>query len=286
VLRIWRRDQTGDTGKATCASCNISPWRAGASTGEHFRGRQVLLLSFEDDIDEEHRRLKAALIHHGIERRELKGSLYIAAIKNIKLAEVSSKGSCRSAKLEALRDLITLADDACTGTSQATPFAWFTRSNDHDGRAAIVRRITLPNPPDSILKQESTNMSMDLNNDTSTNMALNIEEAAQANLKSNLVELSYVLQDAIVASMAKAADEAERDAGLSEKARDTILREAISDELRHEIYRILSILVVRAHDVLWIDGENDDGEPNDSGPDVDYAWRVCKEGTTTGESAA
>jgi hypothetical protein len=29
--------------------------------------------------------------------------------------------------------------------TQATPFAWFTFSNDHDGSAAIVRRITLPN---------------------------------------------------------------------------------------------------------------------------------------------
>jgi hypothetical protein len=112
----------------------------------------------------------------------------------------------------------------------------------------------------------------------------NNEAAAQAYHRMCLQELSYVLQDAIVASMVKAADEAAKDGGLSKKARDIILWEADSDELRGEIYRILLILVIRAHYVLWIDEENDDGEPNDSGPDVAFAWRVSKEGTATGES--
>ena len=52
------------------------------------------------------RRLKAALIHHNIDRRELKGWFYFAAPKGIKLAEMH-KGTRQIGRLEnALRDAI------------------------------------------------------------------------------------------------------------------------------------------------------------------------------------
>jgi hypothetical protein len=60
-------------------------------TGQHvFKHCRVLLLSFEDGRDELRRRVAAACIHHGIERSELKGRLYYATPKGIKLAELDN----------------------------------------------------------------------------------------------------------------------------------------------------------------------------------------------------
>lgn len=48
-------------------------------TGEHvFQRCRVLLLSLEDDRDELRRRVRAALIHHGISRDDIKGWLFLA----------------------------------------------------------------------------------------------------------------------------------------------------------------------------------------------------------------
>jgi hypothetical protein len=76
-------------------------------TGQHvFQRCRVLLLSFEDDDQELDRRIAAALIHHGIDRRELKGWLFIAAPKGLKLAEMRN-GSRQIGELEkALREAI------------------------------------------------------------------------------------------------------------------------------------------------------------------------------------
>jgi AAA domain len=63
-------------------------------TGQHvFRRSRVLLLSFEDDNQELDRRIAAALKHHNVDRSEIKGRLYIAAPKGVKLAEM--KGGTR-----------------------------------------------------------------------------------------------------------------------------------------------------------------------------------------------
>jgi hypothetical protein len=71
-------------------------------TGQHvFQRSRVLLLSFEDDDQELDRRIAAALIHHKIDRSELKGWLYIAAPKGVKLAEMKN-GSRQIGQLEKL----------------------------------------------------------------------------------------------------------------------------------------------------------------------------------------
>jgi hypothetical protein len=71
-------------------------------TGQHvFRRCRVLLLSFEDDIDELRRRTAAALIHHRVGRADLKGWFFYAAPKGIKLAEMH-KGSRQIGHLERL----------------------------------------------------------------------------------------------------------------------------------------------------------------------------------------
>lgn len=50
-------------------------------TGEHvFQRCRVLIVSMEDGRDELRRRIKAACLHHGIERQELKGWLFLAAL--------------------------------------------------------------------------------------------------------------------------------------------------------------------------------------------------------------
>jgi hypothetical protein len=69
-------------------------------TGQHvFLRCRVLLLSFEDGRDELQRRIAAALLHHNINRSELKGWLYYATPKGIKLAELQN-GSRQRGQLE------------------------------------------------------------------------------------------------------------------------------------------------------------------------------------------
>jgi hypothetical protein len=78
-------------------------------TGQHVFVRcRVLLLSFEDGRDELRRRVAAACIHHNINRGDLKGWLYYATPKGIKLAELTNGGGARQrGKLEQeLRDQI------------------------------------------------------------------------------------------------------------------------------------------------------------------------------------
>jgi hypothetical protein len=99
---------TGGTGKSALRMLQYLALATGrALTGEHvFRRCRVLLLSFEDDIDELNRRLLAALIHHNIVRDDIKGWLFIAAPKGLKLAEMKG-GSRQIGQLErTLRDAI------------------------------------------------------------------------------------------------------------------------------------------------------------------------------------
>ena len=76
-------------------------------TSQHvFMRCRVLLLSFEDGRDELRRRVLAALLHHKINRNELKGWFYYATPKGIKLAELKD-GSRQRGQLEQwLRDKI------------------------------------------------------------------------------------------------------------------------------------------------------------------------------------
>jgi hypothetical protein len=64
------------------------------------------LLSFEDGRDELQRRLTAALLHHNINRSELKGWLYYATPKNIKLAELENGSPHRGMLEQELRTRI------------------------------------------------------------------------------------------------------------------------------------------------------------------------------------
>jgi hypothetical protein len=71
-----------------------------AFLGQHvFMRCRVLLLSFEDGRDELRRRIAACCMHHGVGRSELKGWLYYAAPKGIKLAELKD-GSPACGELE------------------------------------------------------------------------------------------------------------------------------------------------------------------------------------------
>jgi hypothetical protein len=99
---------TGGTGKTALRLLQYLALATGrALTGEHvFRRCRVLLLSFEDDIVEVNRRVLAALIRYGIKRADLKGWLFIAAPRGIKLAEMHH-GSRQIGQLEkTLRDAI------------------------------------------------------------------------------------------------------------------------------------------------------------------------------------
>jgi RecA-family ATPase len=71
-------------------------------TDEHvFRRCRVLYLSLEDNFDEARRRFKAAMLHHKVTQEEVKGWLYIATPKGLRLAEVSRFGTPQIGPLHA-----------------------------------------------------------------------------------------------------------------------------------------------------------------------------------------
>jgi hypothetical protein len=71
-------------------------------TGHHvFQRCRVLLVSLEDDVEEIRRRIAAVCIHHHIDRGELKGRMFYAAPKGLKLAEMRN-GSRQIGHLETL----------------------------------------------------------------------------------------------------------------------------------------------------------------------------------------
>jgi hypothetical protein len=72
-------------------------------TGEHvFRRGRVLYLSLEDDGDELRRRVRAAMLHHGIKTEDIRGWLFLAAPKGLKLIEKSPDGGEHVGSLEGL----------------------------------------------------------------------------------------------------------------------------------------------------------------------------------------
>lgn len=71
-----------------------------------FRRSRVLLISLEDDSDELQRRIKALLIHYGINRSELDGWLYCASPKQLKLAVMQNRVRIRGDLETRLREAI------------------------------------------------------------------------------------------------------------------------------------------------------------------------------------
>jgi hypothetical protein len=67
---------------------------------QHIHRRcHVLLISFEDDVDELRRRILACRLHHNISLDQIKGWLHYATPKNLKLAELCN-GSIKRGELE------------------------------------------------------------------------------------------------------------------------------------------------------------------------------------------
>lgn len=98
----------GATGKTAVRTLQYLAVATGRPlTGQHvFKRGRVLLLSLEDDDTELQRRLLAAQLHHGISPNDLKGWLFCATPKGIKLADVKD-GAKVAGPLEAmLRDAI------------------------------------------------------------------------------------------------------------------------------------------------------------------------------------
>lgn len=72
-------------------------------TGEHvFRRCRVLLVSLEDDRDELRRRVHAAMLRYNIKPEDVKGRLFLAAPKRLKLIERSQNGGEQAGSLEPL----------------------------------------------------------------------------------------------------------------------------------------------------------------------------------------
>jgi hypothetical protein len=93
----------GGAGKPSLRLAQILSVATGHSlTGEHvFCRAPALIVGLEDSKDELRRRIKAAMMHHGISRAELKGWLFCAAPRGLTLAELRD-GSPAVGELEAL----------------------------------------------------------------------------------------------------------------------------------------------------------------------------------------
>lgn len=93
----------GATGKTAVRTLQYLALATGRPlTGQHvFKRCRVLLLSLEDDDSELQRRLAAARIHHGIEPTDLRGWLFCATPKGIKLADMKD-GARAAGPLEAM----------------------------------------------------------------------------------------------------------------------------------------------------------------------------------------
>jgi len=93
----------GGVGKTALRLAQLISLATGRSlTGDHvFTRCRVLILSFEDDRDELRRRVYAVLKHHGIAPTEIKGWLFLAAPKGLKLAEMRN-GSPQAGTLDEL----------------------------------------------------------------------------------------------------------------------------------------------------------------------------------------
>ena len=99
----------GGVGKTAVRIAQLISLASGRSlTGEHiFQRCRVLIVSLEDDKDELRRRVYAVLKHHKIQPSEVKGWLFLAAPKGLKLARMVD-GSPQAAELDRiLRETIT-----------------------------------------------------------------------------------------------------------------------------------------------------------------------------------
>jgi hypothetical protein len=102
-------------------------------TGEHiFQRCRVLIMSFEDDRDELRRRVYAVLRHHHIAPANVKGWLFLAAPRGLKLAEITDGAPQTGALDKLLRDAIdTLKLDAIS----LDPFVKTHRLAENDNNA-------------------------------------------------------------------------------------------------------------------------------------------------------
>jgi hypothetical protein len=98
----------GATGKTALRTLQYLALATGRPlTGQHvFKRSRVLLLSMEDDDSELLRRLAAARFHHNIDPADLKGWLFCATPKGIKLAEIKDGAKVRGPLEAMLRETI------------------------------------------------------------------------------------------------------------------------------------------------------------------------------------
>ena len=124
----------GGVGKTALRIAQIGSLATGRSlTGEHVFCRcRALILSFEDDRDELRRRVYAAMLKHGIKPAELRGWLFLAAPKGLKLAQMVDGSPQVGALKKMLRDAITTLklDIVCLD-----PFVKTHAMNENDNNA-------------------------------------------------------------------------------------------------------------------------------------------------------
>lgn len=98
----------GGVGKTALRIAQLMSLATGRSlTGEHvFMQCRVLIVSLEDDADELRRRVYAVMRHYGITPAEVKGWLFLAAPKGLRLAEMKDGAPAAGALEMLLREVI------------------------------------------------------------------------------------------------------------------------------------------------------------------------------------
>jgi RecA-family ATPase len=136
----------GGVGKTATRYAQLLSLACGRSlTGEHvFQRSRVMMISLEDEDKELRRRIRAARLHHGVEREELKGWLFVAApgLKAGKLLTAGKDGQLVTAGLaDKIEKIVT---ERRIDIVSLDPFvkAHAVGENDNNAIDAVVQILT------------------------------------------------------------------------------------------------------------------------------------------------
>jgi AAA domain len=100
----------GAAGKTTFRILQVIALSSGRNlTGDYIHVRcRVLIICLEDDLPELRRRVRAAMLHHGIKPEDVKGYLFLTTPRDLKIAELDERGRVKAGALyTAIGDVVS-----------------------------------------------------------------------------------------------------------------------------------------------------------------------------------
>jgi hypothetical protein len=125
----------GGTGKTAVRYAQFLALASGRNlTGEHVHQRcHVLIVCLEDNLVEVKRRIAAAMLHHGVSRKEIRGYLFYCTPKGLKLLFVDEKGAPAVGELH--KALVTLIRELKIDLVAIDPFVKSHGVGENDNNA-------------------------------------------------------------------------------------------------------------------------------------------------------